>query len=248
MGSAERTGADVIAEGIETESQLDALRATGHPTWSEVHEPYRRRTAITSVAGNVGSAHDDDHHLLETNSWLQRTAVARRTPLHPLGEDRTMSAPERPSRTSELRDIDVPTVTKMRRAERCTGPTRGAARHERCPVYADTALDGHVLCRQHLAQALLPTALRERRDADSDRGRLRAVLEQVLAVLDDGVPDPAADQLLALVPSTLIGRIEDALTRDRREGLGGRGWRLWAHLAGASARGSTDPAAKSRRR
>ena len=94
-----------------------------------------------------------------------------------------MSTLERSSRSADRPDVAVPTVTKLHRVERCTGLNRGTARHGRCPVYADTALDGHVLCGQHFAQALLSTdTFRVYTNDDVVGCELAGALKNVMAI------------------------------------------------------------------
>lgn len=122
-----------------------------------------------------------------------------------------MATSQRPERSTDAR-IAVPTVAKLRRVKRCTATAQAPLRHQQCPIYADTALDGRPLCRQHLAEELLPDCVQRAGEPGEDATRTRAVLREVREVLRAGVPDPLApDQLLAVVPAALIERIEDAL-------------------------------------
>lgn len=124
-----------------------------------------------------------------------------------------MATLQRPARSTDPR-IAVPTVARLPRVKRCTGTAQTTLRSQRCPIYADTALDGRPLCRWHLAQELLPDCVHPAGHPTEDAARAQEVLRQVLEVLRGGVPDPqATDQLLAVVPTAMITQIEDALER-----------------------------------
>lgn len=127
----------------------------------------------------------------------------------------TTLQPDRPSA--------VPTVVKLPRAKRCTGTVQ-TARHRRCPIYTDTALDGRALCHQHLVQALRPGQGARAGDVTHDRHlvpetwgpdyvRRGELLRQALLVLRLGIPDPTTCDrfVLAVVPAALIEQIESAL-------------------------------------
>lgn len=128
------------------------------------------------------------------------------------------------------RRATVPTVTKLERVRRCTGTVQtGRGRPQRCLIYADTAIDGRVLCRQHVAQGLPPVrddpplvrgeeTARAGRASTADHVDPGDLLRRVHEHLRAGVADPADDRLvLAVVPAALIGAIEEALDPARRE-------------------------------